>query len=533
MRKLFYTKFLVFAFVLCPSFSMYSNLIYVSPSQSINKAIQSAADGDTVVLKNGRYYQTINIEKSLVLKAENPGRAIIDGGINKKFRWIRIEDEWVAKIPWNPEHIVMDDYSFIRMGTALKNFTADGKFLGGFYYDEGSVFLRPGTDIDPNTAQVSVQRQDAGVGITVCANNVTIDGLRIQCHAWTGIKIDDDFNNCTVSNCFIIGSRQGIAQEPFKGSGHLIEFNEITNYPLYQRSKHANTNELWRTIYRNKPAYGNNDGIFDSETTAVMLGSKSTTIRYNIISEMMDGLQPRKQGVTAKHEKIECYNNLIYNHRDDAVEFDSNDPLRMRFHHNVIINAYVQIAPSTVMIGPVMIDHNLILATPYNDGGLANSAVMFKFDAKTSWTDGFARRTRIIHNTVVSTNPATRLWWTQPENGQFECMIANNIIDIQHQELASFFPFPEVKNFRSNEVNFYNKEEKWDLRLSLDSKAINYGDIENSDYHVFSDGKPDAGAIEYGRDWSFPLIGPSWKIEIASPLPSVINLSMVGLNKHK
>lgn len=506
----------LFSFYLCAA-----NVIYVDPTQSVNDAILLASTGDTIVLANGRYHQTININKSIVLQAENPGQAIIDGGVDQTFTWTKIKsNEWATGVSWKPQHIVMNDYSLIRMGDGLKN----TEFSGGFYCSNDSVFIRSGTDINPNLAHVSLQRPGAGTAILVVASNVTIEGFRIQCHANTGIKIGAYADYCTIRNCFIIGSRQGIAQDPMRGLGHLIEYNEITNYPFYQRSRHSSN--YWSLIYKNKPSNG--DGIFDSETTAIMLGSKSTIVRYNIISEMMDGMQPRKQGTTNINEGMEWYNNLIYNIRDDAVEFDSNAALRMRFHHNVIANAYVHLAPSPVMIGPVLIDHNLILSTPYNDGGVNENSTMLKLHASTSWTDGYMRKTRIIHNTMVSTNTTTRLWWNKPDIGQVDCMIANNIIDVK-KDLTKALPLPETNNLRSNNVNFVSKNGIWDLRLSSQSEAIDYGSIYNADFHEFSDNVPDAGAIEYGGSWNFPVIGVLWKQGVTAPLPSVIDSAMVGI----
>jgi hypothetical protein len=508
------------------SFSLLGTNIYVKPGNSINDAINQANAGDVVILKDGRYFQTITINKAITLKAEHPGMTIIDGGGDLKFTWTKVGEDWSTQVAWNPQHIVIDNLSLIRMGDKLKNYVGSGIFSGGFYYTNGSVFVRPGKDIDPNTLQVSIQRENAGTGILINSSNVSIEGLIIQCHALFAIKLSDISTDCIIRNCFIIGSRQGIVQNPGKGKGHLIEYNEITNYPLYQRSRH--TYDLWDIIYQNKPASG--DGIFDSETTGISIGAKSSIVRYNVCSEMMDGMQPRKQGSTLENEKMEWYNNLVYNCRDDGVEFDSNDALRMRFHHNIIINALANIAPSPVMVGPVTIDHNLVLATPFSDGGIKDKSVLFKLDADNSWTDGYARKTRIIHNTVVSTNPVTGLWWTQPDIGQEDCLIANNIIDTQ-KELTRAFPYTESNNFRSNNVNFVRKGIKWDLRLQFSSAALDFGDPSNSDNHTYTDGKPDAGAIEYGQNWDFPLIGPQWKTHPTSPLPVVVDLKMVGMNK--
>jgi hypothetical protein len=57
-----------------------SNIIYVCPLgcdySKIQKAVDAARPGDTIIVKAGTYYENVVLNKSLTLKAE--GRAIID-----------------------------------------------------------------------------------------------------------------------------------------------------------------------------------------------------------------------------------------------------------------------------------------------------------------------------------------------------------------------------------------------------------------------------------------------------------------------
>lgn len=52
----------------------------ITVSNSIQAAINSAANGDTIVVPDGRYTETVTVNKSVTLRAENQHKAILDGG---------------------------------------------------------------------------------------------------------------------------------------------------------------------------------------------------------------------------------------------------------------------------------------------------------------------------------------------------------------------------------------------------------------------------------------------------------------------
>ncbi len=492
--------------------------IYVSPGESINAAISKAKAGDVIVLRDGRYYEAVNVNKAVTLKAENAGKAIIDGGTTQDFDWYKSGNEWAAKVPWNPNHIVIGDMSTMRMGTGLKN----NGFQGGFYYSNGEVRVRLGDlAVDPDSVPVSIQRKDgANTGITVGASGVTIEGLQIRAHSHQGIKVNSNANDFTARNNFILGSRTGIDIGSKQGEGHVIEGNEISNYPLYTQSRDS-YNKMVR-IYHN----GKDGGIFDSETTSIRFGSKDTVVRNNYVYEMMDGMQPRTMNSSSASERTQIYNNLIMNSRDDGVEFDSTGAQNMRFYNNVVLNGLALLAPSPINQGPVDIDHNLLLTT--TEGGIEEKGVIFKFDGR--WSNDIHRNMSIVHNTVRSEDSDMRLWWTEPKGSQ-NSVVANNIIDLNSSEINRSFPFPESSNLRSRDVGFQSTSGNWDLRLSANSKARDYGNTAHDKFHSAPDGKPDAGAIEYGSNWTFNRVGVNWAKDSWRPnLPSVLDPKMVGLS---
>jgi hypothetical protein len=60
---------------------------YVTPEQSVQQALDRAASGDEIVLRDGVYYQTIAVTKPVVLRAENPGQATLTNKHPHPVKW--------------------------------------------------------------------------------------------------------------------------------------------------------------------------------------------------------------------------------------------------------------------------------------------------------------------------------------------------------------------------------------------------------------------------------------------------------------
>jgi len=59
----------------------YGTLEY--PYQHIGDAIENAAEGDTIYVFNGTYYENILVDKTLLITGENKNTTIIDGMYNE------------------------------------------------------------------------------------------------------------------------------------------------------------------------------------------------------------------------------------------------------------------------------------------------------------------------------------------------------------------------------------------------------------------------------------------------------------------
>jgi parallel beta-helix repeat protein len=66
-------------FILEPTNATTTELVVPDDFPSINQAIQKATDGDTVLVMQGTYNETIVIDKAITLKGENTNKTIING----------------------------------------------------------------------------------------------------------------------------------------------------------------------------------------------------------------------------------------------------------------------------------------------------------------------------------------------------------------------------------------------------------------------------------------------------------------------
>ena len=59
----------------------HENIVIIVPDDfpMINEAIQNAIDGDTVLVRQGTYNETVVIDKAIILKGEDADKTIING----------------------------------------------------------------------------------------------------------------------------------------------------------------------------------------------------------------------------------------------------------------------------------------------------------------------------------------------------------------------------------------------------------------------------------------------------------------------
>jgi nitrous oxidase accessory protein NosD len=148
----------------------------VNPGESIQKAINNANEGDTILVKAGTYYESIVVNKTVNVVGESPGRTVIDGKGSAQYIF----------------HVV-----------------ASNVFIGNF--------TLKGTNPDPNTYSYAVGVvnvvnvtaknliiTDVVIGIDLKSSNFTkVFGNQIKgCKSWALRLHEKSCNNTVVGNTF-------------------------------------------------------------------------------------------------------------------------------------------------------------------------------------------------------------------------------------------------------------------------------------------------------------------------------------------
>ena len=231
--------------------------IYVGPGEeytSIQDAIDNATDGDTIIVRDGIYYENIKVTKErLTIKSENGSdNCIIDGGdrnrgnvITLKADGITIEGFTIRNSgwhSWNAGIKVLSNFANIRYNKVLNN--GVGIYIGGHrksdnnnitYNDIRSNWR--GIYIDsPNDLHLSSNNRIAynnisyniWEGINVYGYNATITCNRISNNGEYGMLLSYSKRTIVTNNKIY---NDGIFMEG--RYSHIIENNTVNDKPLY------------------------------------------------------------------------------------------------------------------------------------------------------------------------------------------------------------------------------------------------------------------------------------------------------------
>jgi hypothetical protein len=568
-RRLSFMRVLALAVgMVCPAAG-----IELTPAGDIQKALDAAAPGDTIVLKDGVYYQSLKITRSgtpgkpITLRAANGGGATLSGAVPPdlaKLTFERIEGNvYRAAVPSRVWWTIANSRNLVNYGNLahLTDFVFPDLYSDklqssapeGFAWRDGVLYIRLEGNADPNTAHIEISRPgghtvfDSGflnepycnpdtgfwvpgsghlfsrtiANIIVQADHVVIEGLRLHMGVGAGVVVHG--NDVTIRDCSISGAHMGICQPdrvavPPRGDPPIGGEN-YTGRGLTVEHCEFSCNPSFRWCQQGKWS-----GIYHSNLAAVFMnyGGPRSVVRHNWVYDVgNDGLQPRGNGTRAPEDAGEIAYNLIQNIGDDGIEFDSTTPMNLRVHHNVIMDSLCLLALSPVMGGGLTIDHNILYVSPEN--GL-DWCGLFKFGSP--WGSGLPTQgVRIFHNTMVNTKGNNiGLYWVGGH--RFENMVLeNNILYVSFSQewgLPGFVPSrhnlycgPHMNGEHLPELihdagSPFLSMKPMNFELRADSPAVDAGAV-GIDYHHKANGKaPDLGAIELGETWLFPRPGPRW-----------------------
>jgi len=463
--------------------------VQLTPEDDVQKALDAAAPGDTIVLSDGMYYQDLLITRGgtpgrpITLRAANGGAATLSGAVppdQGKLKFELVEGDLYRaavanRVLWamtgarnlvnygKPEYLKKFQFPFYnRPEKPLVPCAPEG-----FAWQDGFLYVRLEDKANPNLAAMEIHRPggrvvreaefDAGetyyapdtgfwvpgsgflnsktlANIVVKADHVVIEGLRL--HLGVGASVVVHGNEVTLHDCYMSGAHLGVYQP----DSVRTAVHESPGYrPIGRANRTARGLTVEHCEFNCFPAYQwvrHNQklwkGLYSSNIAAVFMnfGGPRSICRHNWSYECFDGLQPRGNGTDSPDDASEFAYNIIQNCADDSIEFDSTTAMNLRVHHNLIVDGQCLLALSPVMGGGLTIDHNIVYVSPEN--GLTWCGL---FKGGSPWGSGLPTQgVRIVHNTMVNTKGQNiGLWWVgghRYENNVFE----NNIFYVARSQ---------------------------------------------------------------------------------------------------
>ena len=509
--------------------------LQLTPADDIQKALDAAKPGDTIVLKDGVYCQNLVITrggtegKPITLRAANGGAATISGapapGVLGKLVFkpykkdVKGKDVYRAAVPWDVGRPVLADglplFRYRSLNDMLqRSYGKHGGPEDGFRWEGGFLYVRLEGGENPGGAPIDICRQGVNGNIRIKASDVTIEGLRLHMGITTALR--GNGNRIVIRDCFASGAKTGFS---LNGDRNRIEHCEVSGPIRYEwRLKH----HIWE--------YGYGNLIITSGS-----GEQRTVIQGNFIYNGFDGIWPRVTTSWVRPNWTEITGNLLMRNIDDAIEFDSKTVLNMRVHHNILLDNFIAFSICAVEGGQLLIDHNIVYNSPesYPWGPI--------FKLGTPWNPNVpAKDWAIVHNTLVSAAKSGDFrWFGKKIVNHINVLFQNNIFYATHAVTnrglkgvvwgPNLVSGPTVLSGHTPNAIEAPRDpgfQKWDpidFRLRAGSSAVDAGSASYPDpwaerlksitpaYDHGTRGKaPDLGALELGETWQFAQPGPRW-----------------------
>jgi parallel beta-helix repeat protein len=178
-----------------------SSTIIVYPTQSIQKAINNATEGDTIFIKNGTYTQSlIIVNKTVTLLGENPEGTIIDG-------------ERADSVIFN---VVTSNVKIINL--TVQNTTAGPGPIG--------VNLAAVRSVEVSGCII----RDSGTGIRLFnSSSCRIEKNKIMQNTWYGIDLQISSSSNSIRDNLVANNPIGIQADDSIGQNMIYHNNFVDN----------------------------------------------------------------------------------------------------------------------------------------------------------------------------------------------------------------------------------------------------------------------------------------------------------------
>jgi len=470
--------------------SLFAETVTVGPGQTLQEAADRLKPGDTLLLAEGTYYQSLILTRSgtadspVTIKAKTPGKVIITGAMKTTPDFEKVEGpiyktKWAAR-GWRGSGtgqawVIADGRNLYNYNSMAQMKTCKrGKEATpqeGFFYQAGELYIRLLGGADPSKVDVAISRPDARVLLDIKGQHIVLEGLRFHVAPEAAVRIralrDHAPSDIVIRDCYFFGCLYAIAgrrirtgDEEYGPSRVTIEHCQFSNYPTYQWMRYGQLQmaPTWGAMYHS--CLGG---------AAIAPGGDGVTawkIRHCYIHDCFDGIEPatvvsrwgEKDPEAKKKDRTllnEYAYNLLHNCADDSIEFDAIGYAGVYAHHNVILDGFCMLGLSPVQRGGVTIEHNIVYVSP--EYGLP-WGVIFKFStpsASAFWRGGFNPLTgmTIRNNTLVNAKCGVS-WGTDSRHQPYfkDNLVGNNTIYARDWKFCSGLPWKEGLAIEKNNL---------------------------------------------------------------------------------
>lgn len=389
--------------------------VYVSPGQSVQEAINEAAAGDEIVLRDGVYYETVAIKKALSLRAEHGGKATLTNKHADKAKWQQTAPGsriWFAQgIDW-PVHAMRVQGLHAFDYRSKENF--DNQECGPYWSKEWQekkvkytvppiyfareaatqvLWLKLNDDRDPNTIAVdfnsrnirgqTLVQKDLGAHwnqqqIVVISDNPPVypiihwyagtpeapeAGRRIDFPQICGIIVNIQADDVTLEGLRLemaptvgveVNNSQRVTIRDCYFSGYQFAIN--TGYECTRLTVTHCEMDGGRMYsfggHRNVNATMWDHSVY---MNPVKFNGTGLTFQHNYVYEGYDLFQPRgrhKDFPKVPDLRSDVSFNVWQNNLDNVAEFDGVEArMNLRFHHNLVLSTHDALAITTTEDG--------------------------------------------------------------------------------------------------------------------------------------------------------------------------------------
>mgnify|MGYP001130458276 CR=1 FL=1 len=291
---------LTFTVNIKPAKSEPAAIIVPDDYPTIREAIDHASDGDTIFVRDGRYYENIHMNKSICLVGENKHGTIIDGNFTGTVVAITADNVNVSNFTicngephghgvsiehskdcFISNNIITNSLFGIKLSESSNNTIADNRVFCPQDWMGVTLYFSDGNTLTNNTFSSGY------VGILLSsANHNTLNNNKLYSN-WFGIRLANSNNNTIVANK-VFNNSIGIyiASYDSPGINNLVYHNNFVNNT--EQAAESNSTNIWHSGYPSGGNYWSNyngadfySGPFQNETGSDGIGDIPYVIDAN------------------------------------------------------------------------------------------------------------------------------------------------------------------------------------------------------------------------------------------------------------